>query len=103
MRRCRISIRGSRCTDELERLVDAGLTPAEALRAATLAPAKLFGIEKDAGTIAIGKRADLVLLDADPLHDIRNTRRIDAVVLDGRLFDRASLDALLAKAAADAK
>jgi imidazolonepropionase-like amidohydrolase len=89
--------------DELERLVDAGLTPAEALRAATLAPAKLFGIEHDAGTIAIGKRADLVLLDADPLRDIRNTRRIDAVVLDGRFFDRAALDALLARAAADAK
>jgi imidazolonepropionase-like amidohydrolase len=89
--------------DELERLVDAGLTPAEALRAATLVPATLFGIEKDAGTIAIGKRADLVLLDADPLRDIRNTRRIDAVVLDGRLLDRAALDALLAKAAADAK
>jgi imidazolonepropionase-like amidohydrolase len=89
--------------DELERLADAGLTPADALRAATLAPAKLFGIERDAGTIAIGKRADFVLLDADPLRDIRNTRRIAAVVLDGRVFDRAALDALLASAAADAK
>ena len=89
--------------DELERLVDAGLTRAEALRAATLAPARLFGIDRDAGTIAIGKRADLVMLDADPLRDIRNTRRIDAVVLDGRLFDRSALDALLAKAAADAQ
>jgi imidazolonepropionase-like amidohydrolase len=89
--------------DELERLVDAGLTSAEALRAATLAPARLFGIEREAGTITIGKRADLVLLDADPLRDIRNTRRIEAVVLDGRIFDRAALDALLAKAADDAK
>ena len=89
--------------EELERLVAAGLTPAEALRAATLAPAKLFGIDRDAGTIATGKRADLVLLDADPLRDIGNTRRIDAVVLDGRLLDRASLDALLVKAAAAAK
>jgi len=89
--------------DELERLVDAGLTPAEAVRAATIAPAKLFGIEHEAGTIAIGKRADLVLLDADPLRDVRNTRRIDAVVLDGRWLDRASLDALLEKAAAAAR
>jgi imidazolonepropionase-like amidohydrolase len=89
--------------DELERLVDAGLTPGEALRAATLAPAKFFGIEREAGTVATGKRADLVLLDADPLRDVRNTRRIDAVVLDGRLLDRAAIDALLAKAAADAQ
>ena len=87
--------------DELERLVDAGLTPAEALRTATLASAKLFGIERDAGTIAVGKRADLVLLAADPLRDIRNTRRVETVVLDGRVFDREALDALLAKAAAD--
>jgi imidazolonepropionase-like amidohydrolase len=89
--------------DELERFVDAGFTPADALRSATRVPAMLFGIENEAGTIAIGKRADLVLLDADPLRDIRNTRRIDAVVLDGRLFDRAALDALLAKAAVDAR
>ncbi|MET0231330.1 MAG: amidohydrolase family protein, partial [Rhodanobacteraceae bacterium] len=52
--------------DELEYLVDAGFTPAEALRSATLVPATLFGIENEAGTIATGKRADLVLLDADP-------------------------------------
>jgi imidazolonepropionase-like amidohydrolase len=89
--------------DELERLVDAGLTPGEALRAATLAPAKFFGIEREAGTVATGKRADLVLLDADPLRDVRNTRRIDAVVLDGRLLDRTAIDALLAKAATGAQ
>ena len=88
--------------DELERLVDSGFTPAEALRAATLAPAGFLGIAADNGTIAPGKRADLVLLDADPLRDVRNTRRIDAVVLDGRLLRRRALDALLADAARDA-
>jgi len=85
--------------DELERLVDSGLAPAEALRAATLAPAMFLGIDHESGTVAAGKRADLVLLDADPLRDIRNTRRIDAVVLDGRVFTRAALDRLLADAA----
>ena len=85
--------------DELERLVDSGLAPAEALRAATLAPAMFLGIDHESGTVAAGKRADLVLLDADPLRDIRNTRRIDAVVLDGRVFTRAALDGLLADAA----
>jgi imidazolonepropionase-like amidohydrolase len=85
---------------ELERLVDSGLSPAEALRAATLAPATFLGIAGDSGTVAVGKRADLVLVDADPLRDIRNTQRIEAVVLDGRLFDRAALDRVLAEAAA---
>ncbi|HKE48411.1 MAG TPA: amidohydrolase family protein [Rhodanobacteraceae bacterium] len=85
--------------DELERLVDSGLSPAEALRAATLGPATLLGIADRSGTVAAGKRADLVLLDADPLRDIRNTRRIDAVVLDGRPFTREALDGLLSDAA----
>jgi len=81
--------------EELALLVEAGLDPAEALRAATLAPARFLGIEADAGSITVGKRADLVLLDADPLADIRNTRRIDAVLLGGRVLRRADLDNLL--------
>jgi predicted amidohydrolase YtcJ len=85
--------------DELERFVDAGMTPAEALRAATLAPAAFLGIADKTGSVEVGKRADLVLLDANPLRDVRNTRRIDAVVLDGRPLTRAALDALLADAA----
>jgi imidazolonepropionase-like amidohydrolase len=85
--------------DELERLVDSGLSPAEALRAATLAPAAFLAIAGENGTVAAGKRADLVLLEADPLRAIRNTRRIEAVVVDGRLLDRGALDALLADAA----
>src|SRR6185503_17567315 len=81
--------------EELALLVEAGLDPAEALRAATLAPARFLGIEADAGSITVGKRADLVLLDADPLADIRNTRRIDAVLLCGRVLRRADLENLL--------
>jgi imidazolonepropionase-like amidohydrolase len=88
--------------DELERLVDSGYSPAEALRAATLAPAKFLGIDARSGTVATGKRADLVLLDADPLRDVGNARRIEAVVLDGRLLRRNALDALLADAAREA-
>ena len=81
--------------DELARFVEAGYTPREALRAATLAPARFLGQEATSGSIAPGKRADLVLLTADPARDVRNTRRIDAVVLGGRLLRRAELDALL--------
>jgi imidazolonepropionase-like amidohydrolase len=85
--------------DELELLVRvAGMTPAEALRAATLTPARVLGRADSLGTVEPGRLADLVLLDADPLADIRNTRRIHAVVADGRLLDRAALDALLAEA-----
>jgi len=93
---------GDALHDELARLVEAGLTPVEALRAATLAPARFFGIADRAGTVTIGRRADLVLLDADPTVDIHNTRAIHAVVLDGRLLDRVALDDLLAGAAAAA-
>jgi len=85
--------------EELELLVAAGLSPREALRAGTSLPAHLAGVDADSGAIAAGRRADLVLLDADPTRDIRNTRRIGAVVLDGRLLTRDALDALLADAA----
>jgi hypothetical protein len=84
--------------DELALLVIAGLSPVEALRAATLNPAKFFGLDQRLGTIEQGKIADLVLLDANPLLDIRNTQRINAVVSNGRLFDRKALDKLLAEA-----
>ncbi len=88
--------------EELALLVDAGLSPRAALRAATLQPAQFLGLSATQGSIAVGKRADLVLLDADPTRDIRNTRRIRAVVLDGRLLRREALDALLADAARSA-
>lgn len=70
--------------DELAWLVRAGLTPMEALRTATLHPAIYFGEEDRRGTIAPGKRADLVLLGADPTTDIANTRRIELVVVGGK-------------------
>jgi imidazolonepropionase-like amidohydrolase len=78
--------------------VTAGLSPMAALQAATRNPAVYLDKEKDLGTIEAGKLADLVLLDADPLADIRNTRRIAAVVYRGRLLDRAALDRMLADA-----
>lgn len=84
--------------EELARLVDAGLTPAEALRAATLGPASFMQLADSLGTVERGKVADLVLLDANPLTDIRNTTRIAAVVLRGKLLERDELDDLLRKA-----
>jgi imidazolonepropionase-like amidohydrolase len=81
--------------DELRRLVEAGLTPAEALATATRNPAEFLGNAKDSGTVSEGKFADLVLLDGNPLEDIRNTGRIRAVVVRGKLLDRAALDGLL--------
>ena len=90
--------------DELEQLVAlAGLTPMEALQAATLRPAQLLGMADSIGTIGPGMVADLVLLDADPLADIGNTRRIRAVVLNGRMLDRNALDQLLRSAEARAR
>ncbi|HET7063758.1 MAG TPA: amidohydrolase family protein [Rudaea sp.] len=85
--------------EEMAMLVESGLSPSDALRSATLAPAKFLGLAGAAGTVEVGMRADLVLLDADPTKDIRNTRRINAVLLDGRLLRRADLDALLEGAA----
>jgi adenine deaminase len=83
--------------DELALLVQAGLTPAEALQSATLNPARFLGKEADLGGIAPGQIADLVLLDANPLDDIGNTKRINAVVVNGGLLDRVALDRLLSK------
>jgi cytosine/adenosine deaminase-related metal-dependent hydrolase len=81
--------------EELELLVRSGLTPLEALRTATYNPAEFLGTLDSLGTVSQGKVADLVLLDADPLADIRNTRRISVVVANGRLFDRAGRAELL--------
>jgi hypothetical protein len=83
--------------DELGLLVKAGLTPMEALQAATLNPARFLGTEKDFGTIEAGKVADLVLLDANPLDDIANTKKIVSVIYGGKLFSRAEIDRMLAQ------
>jgi hypothetical protein len=80
---------------ELELFVKAGLTPMQALQTATLNPAKFLGRTRDLGTVEAGKFADLVLLDASPLDDIRNTQKISAVFLGGRYFPRAELDGIL--------
>ena len=82
--------------DELAILVEAGLTPMEALQTATRNPARFLGREKEVGTVQQGKLADLVLLDNDPLANIHNTTKIRAVVANGRLYDRTALDQMLA-------
>lgn len=83
--------------DELSLLVEAGLSPLEALRTATINPAKMLGKQNLFGTVEAGKIADLILLDANPLEDIGNTKKINSVVLNGRLFDRKALDKLAAE------
>jgi len=85
--------------DELGLFVRAGLTPMQALQTATRNPAVFLGRLAEMGTVEKGKLADLVLLDANPLEDIGNTRRIRAVVLAGRYFGRADLDRMLRQVA----
>lgn len=89
---------GSSVHDELGELAKAGLSPAEALRAATWKGAEFLGLTERHGSVDAGKQADLVLLSDDPLVDIENVREIRAVVLDGRYMDRERLDALLEQA-----
>jgi imidazolonepropionase-like amidohydrolase len=88
--------------DELALLVEAGLSPMEALQASTKEAARFMRQLDRRGTIEPGKIADLVLLDHDPLADIHNTRSIRAVVLGGKLMPRAALDAMLTEAEASA-
>ncbi|HET8964888.1 MAG TPA: amidohydrolase family protein [Candidatus Acidoferrum sp.] len=83
--------------EELALLVEAGLTPMQALQSATSGAAEFLGNQKDYGTVAAGKYADLVLLDANPLENVRNTPRIRAVVVRGQYLDRQALDGLLAE------
>lgn len=81
--------------DEIELLVEAGLTPEEALSSATKLPATWLGIGDKVGTVAAGKHADLLLLDANPLSDITNTRKIAGVFVNGRWLERVTIDAML--------
>ncbi len=85
---------------ELVLLQESGLTNMQALQTATRNPARYFGILEETGTVEEGKSADLVLLDADPLEDIRNTQKINAVVMRGRYYSRTDLDGMLERAAA---
>ena len=81
--------------DELKLFVEAGLTPMQALETATTNPAVLLGLSKIWGRVETGYTANLVLLSADPLVDISNTRKIDSVVVNGKLLNRTQLDQLL--------
>jgi imidazolonepropionase-like amidohydrolase len=85
---------GSGLHDELRELVKAGLTPAQALRAATYDPARFAGQDQRYGTLERGKVADLVVLDANPLDDIANTRRIHAVMFNGYLYEQPQLESM---------
>jgi imidazolonepropionase-like amidohydrolase len=91
---------GTSLHQELELMVRSGLTPLEALRTATLDAARYFGEASSRGTIEVGKLADLVLLDADPIEDIANTRRIHAVIVGGELLSAAERQRLLDEIAA---
>jgi imidazolonepropionase-like amidohydrolase len=94
---------GSSLHEELALLVQAGLTPMQALQTATIRPAEFLGKLETQGTIQEGKIADLLLLDASPLEDIHNTEKIRAVILRGKLLDRNVLDELLTKEESFAK
>jgi imidazolonepropionase-like amidohydrolase len=86
--------------EELALLAHGGLSPFDALRAATLDPARFLALRDSLGTVEPGKLADLVLLEANPLADIRNTRRVNAVIANGRLLDAETRRALLRQLAA---
>jgi hypothetical protein len=81
--------------DELALLVEAGFTQAETLRAATLNPALFLGLSDSLGSIDVGKTANLVFLQDNPLREIRNTKRVVAVISAGHYLDRQSLDSML--------
>jgi imidazolonepropionase-like amidohydrolase len=76
---------------EMEIYVQSGFTPMEALQAATIVPARVMKLDRELGTLEVGKRADMVLLDADPLQDIHNTRRISKTISGGSVYDPAPL------------
>lgn len=76
---------------EIELYVQAGFTPMEAIQAATIVPARVMGLEKDTGTVEKGKRADLILIDGNPLEDIRNTRNVEYVFTNGSMYHTAEL------------
>jgi imidazolonepropionase-like amidohydrolase len=86
--------------DEMQHFVKAGLTPYQALRAATSDPARFLGIDGESGTVGVGKRADLLLIEANPLEDLENLWKRVGVMLDGRWLPRAELEAMLERMAA---
>lgn len=94
------SVAGFAVHQELELAVKAGLTPYRALRYATVTPAEYLGLAKEAGTIEVGKRGDLLLLDANPLTDVKNTRRVAGVMINGKYLPKPELQRMLDEIAA---
>lgn len=86
-----VGVPGHTLHRELELYVRAGFTPLEAIQAATITPARVMKLENEVGTIEAGKRADLIILDANPLDNISNIRKVSFVMTQGRLFDCAQL------------
>ncbi|MGH2566541.1 MAG: amidohydrolase family protein, partial [Ginsengibacter sp.] len=80
---------------ELELYVKAGLTPMEAIQSATIVPAKVMGIEKLYGSVEPGKKADIIIVDGDPLENIRNIRNVKTVIKDGDIYDPVTLHHLV--------
>ena len=76
---------------EIELYVEAGMTPMEAIQSATVVSARAMGLDRDSGTIEVGKRADLILVEGDPLQDIKVLRHVTRVVTDGRAYDARAL------------
>ena len=83
--------RGVRVAREIELYVQAGLTPMDAIRAATAVPARVMGLAGESGTIAAGLRADLIVVDGNPLDRIADIRNVRKVSSNGRLYDAAVL------------
>jgi hypothetical protein len=79
---------------ELWMFAQGGMTPLEALRAGTLDGAKYLGLDREIGSLEVGKLADLMVLGADPLEDIRNSEQVEMVMVNGRLFDASSMEEL---------
>lgn len=85
-------VAGATLHDELEQLVMAGLSPADAIKAATFTAAEYYGLEQKYGEVSAGMMADLILLNGNPLSDIRQTKNIDAVIFNGNLYDQNKLE-----------
>ena len=93
----RFCVPGFSLRHEAQAMVKAGMTPAQVVRAGTIEVARYFGLEKVSGTVAVGKRADLILVDGNPLDDVANIFRAAGVMVNGRWLPRGELDAMLSE------
>ncbi|MGA8103351.1 MAG: amidohydrolase family protein [Candidatus Acidiferrales bacterium] len=83
--------RATACTAKSNLYVQAGFTPMEAIQAATIVPARVMGVDKEVGTVEPGKRADVILVDGNPLESIHNIRNVRYVITGGKMYDCAEL------------